>query len=289
MNAPGLLFPSARIKIDRASEQTDALEAEFEAFYTEQTYTIRQPFNPETGRKKAIFATTKPLNSRWAAVLGEIVHDLRSALDTAVYDLTIAEQGGPLKGTEFPIFEEEIMYMRATKSGDPARGSGLYKVRGVNERAKAVIRDAQPFEFRKTHSPDQAPILALLHELNIIDKHRTIHLMRQQTNAFGWRVLRDIQPISLAVISTLEDGAELGEWTPTVFDDEPDVEFNASFEVVFGETTTTLNGKGVILVCAPSLGAWTESSSTTSVGRWSPESLIKPVHRGCWGSGNHCG
>jgi hypothetical protein len=101
---------------------------------------------------------------------------------------------------------------------------------------------------RRSH-PDQKPIIALVHELNIIDKHRTIHLMRQQTNAFSWRVLRDIQPISLAVIPAMEDGAEWGEWTPTVIDDQPDIEFNIAFELAFAETTPTLNGKGVIEVC----------------------------------------
>lgn len=249
MSAPEL-FLSARIKIDRASEQTEALESEFERFYTEQTYTVRQPFDPETGRKKAIFTVTRPLDPRWSAILGEIIHDLRSALDTAVYDLTIAEQGGPLDGTEFPIFEDEIKYVQTTKKGDPAHGSGLYKIRGINNRAGAVIRDAQPFEFRKTHSPDQAPVVALLHELNIIDKHRTIHLMRQKTSQFGSHVLRDIHPISFTLpIGTLEDGTELAEWIPTVIDDEPDMEFNAAFEIAFSETTPTLNGKGVIIVC----------------------------------------
>jgi hypothetical protein len=243
------IFPSARSKIDRAGEQTDALEVEFQGFYTEQTYTIQQPFDAETGRKKAIFAVNKEFDPRWSTIIGEIVHDLRSALDTAVYDLTIAKHGAPLDGTEFPIFEDEVKYMETSKKGIPVRGSGLFKIRGVNDRAKALIRDAQPFEFRKTHPPNEAPILALVHELNIIDKHRTVHLMCQQTRQFGWKVLRDIHPISLVVISALEDGAELGEWIPTVMDDQPDVEFNAEFEVVFGETTPSLKSRGVIAVC----------------------------------------
>jgi hypothetical protein len=241
-------FPSARAKIDRASEQTDILESEFEAFYADRAHSVREAIDPETGRKKAIFSTL-PIPLRWGALIGEIVHDLRSALDSAVYDLTIAEQGGPLDRTEFPVFEDEGKYDQTTRKGEPAPGSGVFKVRGVNSRAKALIRQAQPFEVAKTSPPDRKPIMALVHELNIIDKHRTIHLMRQQTNEFSWRVLRDIQPISLAVIPAMEDGAEWGEWTPTVIDDQPDVEFNIAFELAFAETTPTLNGKGVIDVC----------------------------------------
>jgi hypothetical protein len=241
-------FPSARAKIDRARQQTDALASELERFYAELTYSVRERFDAATGRKTAIFTVTKPLVPTWSAIIGEIVHDLRSALDTAVYDLTIAEQGGPLDGTEFPVYEDEAKYTKTSKKGVPDRGSGLFKIRGINDRAKTLVKELQPFEFRKTHSPNQASILALLHELSIIDKHRTIHLMRQKTSEFGWRVLRDIKPISMVLpFGALEDGVELGEWIPTILDDDPDVEFNAAFEIVFGETTT-LNGQGITSV-----------------------------------------
>jgi hypothetical protein len=174
---------------------------------------------------------------------------LRSALDSAIYDLTVAEQGGPLDGTEFPVFEDESKYDERTKKEDPTPRSGVFKIRGVNDRAKALIREAQPFEFAKTHAADKKPVVALVHELNIIDKHRTIHLMRQSTSQFSWRALRDIQPVWLAVVPALEDGAEWGEWIPTVVDDQPDMEFQIAFEIAFAETTPTLNGKGVITVC----------------------------------------
>lgn len=248
MAAPTHSLSGSRAKIDRAREQTNALQSEFEAFYADKAHSVRETFDPETGRKKAVFSTL-PIPLRWGAIVGEIVHDLRSALDSVVYDLTIAEQGRPLDRTEFPIFEDEVKYDETTKKGEPAPGSGVFKVRGVNDRAKALIREAQPFEVAKVKPADQKPIIALVHELNIIDKHRTIHLMRQQTSEFRWEALRDIQPLWLAVMPSLEDGAEWGEWTPIVLDDQPDMEFKIAFEIVFADTTPTLNGKGVIQTC----------------------------------------
>jgi hypothetical protein len=245
------LFDSARAKIERARKQTDALRTVFEGFYKSKPYSIRQELDPQAGEKRLVFHAD-PLPLEWSVIIGEIVHNLRSALDHSIYELTCIEAGHPLDGTEFPVFKDESKYFEVKKRGEPAPKSGLSKIRGIkDERRRAIIRDLQPFEFRKTHKPHEHSILAFIHELNIVDKHRTLHLCRMATTSISVHWLRDTYPISnTLVMRRLEDGAEFARWKPVGdFNDEVDMESEVSFEIAFGDSVPILEGKGVITIC----------------------------------------
>jgi len=243
-------FTGARAKVDRAREQTNALAADFQRFYDCKPYVVAQTLDPESRRKSAVFRATEPIPVEWSVILGEVFHDLRSALDNAIYEMICIEQGAALPQTEFPVFEDELKYMSSSKAGVPNLPSGLHKIRGINVDAQKIVRELQPFQARKAH-PNSEPILALVHDLNITDKHRTIHLCRLRTDSGRYEVLRDIQtPIDLALpIGALDDGKRLGEWTPTIFDDEPDVEFSIDFAIALADTYPPLKNQLVIEVC----------------------------------------
>lgn len=244
------LFDSAYAKIERANQQTDALKKIFESFYESKPYIIRQELYPQAGEKRLIFHAD-PLPLEWSVIIGEIVHDLRSALDHSIYELTCIENGNPLDKTEFPIFENEGLYFEVNRRGEPTRKSGLFKIRGIRDtRRLAVIKGLQPFEFRKTHKPHEHPILAFIHELNIVDKHRTLHLCRMATTEIAVHWLRDTHPISnTLVMRRLEDGAELARWKPVGdFNDKVDMEGEVSFEIAFGDSVPILEGQFVIPV-----------------------------------------
>jgi hypothetical protein len=55
MAAPATPLSGSRAKIDRAQEQANALQSEFEAFYADKAHSVRETFDPKTGRKKAVF------------------------------------------------------------------------------------------------------------------------------------------------------------------------------------------------------------------------------------------
>jgi hypothetical protein len=250
MSGPVLL--GAKAKLERADEQTRTLETEFAAYYGRDTYRIDQPLDRKAGRKQAIFRVTEEFPIRWSIIIGEIFHDVRSALDHAIYELTCIEQEAPLDKTEFPVFDSEPDYDSVSKkTGIPTTISGLYKVRGLNDGAKALVRFLQPFEHRKRNPPDQYPVISLIHNLNIVDKHRTLHLVRRRTDVFEVELLRDVEADDLnfdVPLAAIEDGAVLGEWTPTIFDDEPDVQIDVGFIVNFGEGDHIVNHP-VVTVC----------------------------------------
>lgn len=245
------LFDGARAKIERARKSTDALQAVFERFYESKAYSIRQELDPQAGEKRLVFRAGT-LSLEWSVIIGEIAHNLRSALDHSIYELTCIETGHPLKRTEFPVFKDEAKYFALDKRSNPTPTSGLFKIRGIkHEKRRAVIKGLQPFEFKKTKPPDTWPVIALVHELNIADKHRTLHLCRLSTSQLQTKVLRDIHPISMTiVIPRLEDGAEIARWKPVGnFNDEVDMESEVSFKVAFGDSVPILQGKAVITVC----------------------------------------
>jgi hypothetical protein len=232
-------FAGARARLDRAREQIATLEAEFHEFSDRRPHDVREVFDPETGRKRAEYVVTEPFPDAWPAIVGEIAYDLRSALDHVVYELTCLENGGPLGQTGFPIFEDEAKYDELTTRGDPALGSGVFKIRGVNPYAKAAIRSLQPFEIRKT-APFEQPMLSLLDELSAADRHRTIPLCRLRWIGSVMRSRRPVRDLAFRWGPTLEDGATLAEWIPAFAGDgEPDLDVALDFDVGFGDTAPT--------------------------------------------------
>lgn len=226
-------FAGAHARVNRAQDQIDALHDELHEFCAREPHTVREILDPDTGRKRAEYVVTEDFPGAWPTIVGEVAYDLRSALDHVVYDLTVLESGGPLGHTGFPIFEDEARYDELTTRGEPAFGSGVFKIRGVNPYAKAAIRSLQPFEVRKA-VPFEEPTLSLLQELNMVDRQRAIPLSRLRWVGSRMRSRRPVRDLRFLWGATLEDGGTLAEWTPTVVDGAYDLDVVLDFDVGFG-------------------------------------------------------
>jgi hypothetical protein len=226
-------FAGARARLYRAQEQTQVLQAEFQEFAARSPHAVREIYDAATGRKRAVYLVLEEFPDAWSAVVGEIAYDLRSALDHAVYDLTCIENGGPLGQTGFPIFEDESRYDELTTRGEPAIGSGVFKIRGVNPYAKAAIRSLQPFEARKA-VPFDEPALSLLGELNAVDRQRTVPLCRLRWTGSTIRSRRPVRDLRFHWGPTLENGAVLATWSPAGALEGLDMAVDLDFDVGFG-------------------------------------------------------
>lgn len=254
-------FSSARARLDRAQEQTQVLHAEFQDFAARAPHAVREIYDAETGRRRAEYIVLEEFPDAWSAVVGEIAYDLRSALDHAVYDLTCLESGGPLGQTGFPIFEDEARYDELTTRGDPVLGSGVFKIRGVNEYAKAAVRRLQPFEARKA-LPFEEPALSLLGELNAVDRQRTIPLCRLRWAGSTIRSRRPVRDLRFHWEPTLENGGVLASWSPIGTLDGLDMEVDVDFDVGFGTeepAPTRFQGRPVIEILERVGGAVAET------------------------------
>jgi hypothetical protein len=228
------LFAGTRARLDRAQAQTDVLHDEIVGFCERRPHGVREVLDRESGRKRAEYVVTERFPDAWTAVVGEIVYDLRSALDHAVYDLTCLESDGPIGHTGFPIFEDEARYDEVTTRGEPALGSGVFLIRGVNPYAKAAIRSLQPFEARKA-MPFEEPVLGLVQELHAADRRHTLPLCRLRWPGSTIRSRRPVHDLRFRWASTLDDGGALAEWTPMFADGEQDLDVTIDFDVAFAD------------------------------------------------------
>lgn len=162
-------------KYERAMEQLTSLHNEVLALGKQPyPYTIISQVNDE--RTHYIFGL-KPvwpnnLQDRWGAIIGEIVHDLRSALEQLVWQFVLLNGGEPRKSHSFPICSQKPsdgfgVHMRRewTDSRGKVRYGPLF---GLSDDATTLIESCQSYK-----GPNGVR-LRQLHDLWNIDKHRTL-------------------------------------------------------------------------------------------------------------------
>jgi hypothetical protein len=187
------------LKIRRAHDQLKALSSEIEAFFQLKPYEIETQINPDTLHIFGILRVRHTAPTIWSVVIGEIVHNLRSALDHLIWQLVIKETGAPptTNKTQFPIFD--------TLAGYQSRGEPVF-LHGVGATAKTLIKAAQPFETGEGHNNP----LWHLHELSNWDKHRAIAFAATtRRSAEVEAVVDEVERWFVSVPGPLHDDAEL--------------------------------------------------------------------------------
>jgi hypothetical protein len=181
-------------------------------------------------------------------IVGDVLHNLRSALDSIVYDLSLTASlcltPGQRASTGFPI------------AADPEKFKPC-PIRFLSPSAQAQVRAAQPYE-------SEAPLLNplwMIGQLNNVDKHRrvlvvpafsmgSIHTKPTSALPKGRRLL-DLLPLPwvrstaapldfderLHAVGPFQTGAELARFTFSEPQPEVDMEFQPMFDVALGDRT----------------------------------------------------
>lgn len=210
-------------KLRRADEHLGALVDGIGAFLETQPYLIAFEVDAETGQKVARAKANgePPPIVDWGLLIGDCVHNMRSALDHLAWELSGPE---PPEQTEFPIFHEREKFERASRRG------GLWKIEGIKDpEARALIESVQPcYSDRKR--PETHP-LASLRDFANIDKHRVLHLSVIGLGGMSYWVGESGHDFINSVnFGPLEDGTEIGRFTPRP--EEPEqVDMNVSFSL----------------------------------------------------------
>jgi hypothetical protein len=150
-------------KLKRAAIHFQTLNAEFVAWKDSQPYRIRHEFDDETGEHVFRCRVYRMPSETWGLIVGDFVHNLRSALDYLVWQLVIVNEEVPNIWNQFPITTTEREWERKV-----CRKKGWLE--GVGPVERAVIKSLQPHDakFPSKH------ILTSLQSLSNIDKHRVL-------------------------------------------------------------------------------------------------------------------
>lgn len=163
---PGLDLSSSHAKVKRAADHLETLNRELRAnIHESHPYSIVPDFNKENGWLSLKFKP-EPADLGFSVVLGELIHDLRSALDHIVSALVAANGATLTIRHQFPIYTDETTFdNRVGTAASPKRDlEGI--TFGFDE-----IRRIQPFVLKPNPS---AAALALLQRLSNSDKHRLL-------------------------------------------------------------------------------------------------------------------
>jgi hypothetical protein len=153
-------FKSAQAKLARANAHLETLETEFREFFGGDPYSVTHEFDYLEGKHRWRADLTEPVPVNWPLLIGDCVHNLRSALDHLAWQLAGAKPDD--RTTMFPIFD------------DPARFEkhGRWRLKTVPRRPRALIEWLQP--CRRADPTDD--LLFLIEVFDAEDKHKTITL-----------------------------------------------------------------------------------------------------------------
>ncbi|HTA04418.1 MAG TPA: hypothetical protein VK802_28855 [Streptosporangiaceae bacterium] len=145
-------------KLERAKRHFAELETALASFFAITPYKISTRRNDE--RKLVYYLSdvaVVPVD--FSLVTGDVIQNLRSALDHLAYDLWLNEANGQGRGDRvyFPIDKDEASYKK-NKSG---------KTQGISAQSLAVIDSLRPYAGGNN-------TLWRIHALNNLDKHRLL-------------------------------------------------------------------------------------------------------------------
>jgi hypothetical protein len=168
---------SARLKLERAVEHIDAIEALVDEWLAGDDYAIVRETDAATGLTTARAQVAAGPPARLSVLVGDAAHNMRTALDHVVYWL--AER---VLGTLTPEVEAGLGFPiigHANNRGVPIDGAQTFRdrnpelLRGVPTGARDFIEAEQPYRWE---APDgfRYHWLWVVHELDRIDKHRRL-------------------------------------------------------------------------------------------------------------------
>jgi hypothetical protein len=147
-------------RIERAKEQRRDLEREMRAWTDAGAYRVGWQLDPQTGYTVYYVAELTDITPRIVALISEILHTLRTALDNLAYQLFLVcrtNPGDEGEGIYFPLYDDG-----KTKETDAFR-----KIKPFRQEIVEAMRKVNP-------SKSGQPLLWVLHRLDIVNKHRRI-------------------------------------------------------------------------------------------------------------------
>lgn len=165
-------LPRATAKLNRALAHFQNLKSDVTEFFDTRSYRVVPEFNHDhTQGDLRLELNGAP--KRWGLVIGDCVHNLRSALDHAVNELAVHHTGSDTPPDDdklqFPILTDRLR-RDGTNTWDHACRRYRIDTNHLSQAAIDVIEAAQPY-----HRTGDTWALRWIQHLDDTDKHRTVN------------------------------------------------------------------------------------------------------------------
>ena len=230
---------SHELKLRRALHHLDSLEAKvrewIRAWRERRPYDYVVEIDREKDEKLVKVQLLEPPPAEFRLIIGDCLHNLRSALDNLVYELALAHLGFDYlperraRVLEFPIFGDREMKVWECRN----------KIGCIHPDAQAVIKGLQPHNRGDEFASDP---LWELHRLSNIDKHRVPHITLLAVESVVDVPSAPHLPGTLNIfLVPFEDGAKIASYRPATGYFDPKVHMDPlfNFGIAFGQGSAT--------------------------------------------------
>lgn len=198
-------------KLARGHRQFIVLKDEVEAVWSpRKTWPIRAEVDGSGLEYRFYLGELPAVDQEWGLLAGEIMFNLRSALDHLVWQLHVRHYAGrPIPeavelASQFPIFDDWAKF----------RSRGQRRIKVLARRDQRAIRHLQPYIARNDKWQWVRPDLSALNNLHNVDKHRQLHLVTAaQAAAVIPRFAPDLGFRQAAVWGPVESHSHVETWT----------------------------------------------------------------------------
>ena len=222
---------SARAKVARAKEHLMYVEDAVVRWSDPARHEVAAKHNPETGQLQYYLARIADIDEPIPAAIGDVIQNLRSALDHIAYQLVFKDTNGfgipyrrgkkrkdPFKHVQFPIFDGPSDY-ESGKHG---------QIEGMLQPSIDAIDATEPY---KTGNDT----IWLIGKLNNIDKHRRLVMMGGCTSIdlggiFARTISKGLFPrLAVPSFSAFVTDGEIRKAGDVLYTDgSPDAKFDAN-------------------------------------------------------------
>jgi hypothetical protein len=222
---------SVRITIDRAKKHLRDLDDAIRAFERRESHFVSMKTDPHFGYEIYCFREREPIPGDWGAIVGDCVHNLRSALDHLAVALVKQNGGKPTKYTSFPIGSDASYFA----------SSGIFRIKGASTRAIELVSGLKPYK-------GGYDALVRLHDIDVADKHLLLIPVARAQKTFTFKhgivqIGTERYPPTPELTGPpidrkfpLKDGDELLSYNRAKGPDIDDnTYFKFGFEIAFGE------------------------------------------------------
>lgn len=230
----------AKIKLSRATRHIAELNCVARAYLDARPFDLAQAEEPN-GDLVWRIKMYREVPAEWSAIVGDIVHNIRSALDLVAWQLVELSGERPTRNTCFPIGQTcPSAYYQTLRRA----------LAGASPAAVRLIRRLKAYAGGN-------PALTQLHALDITDKHRLVlvvgaahkHVVVKTRLMVPWQPTPvECPPIALNPVDRqfpIQDGAEVFRICAAARNSEHILEHDLVFELAFGDVAEV---RGLTLV-----------------------------------------